>query len=113
MPGDLATTTEQDKCLAQPLGDLNRLQVGYPGGGELERKRNAVEAPANLHNGLSIVGVESEPGPHVVGPVDKEPDRGEAFQTAGIVGVLGLGEFKGWYPEGDLARHVQRLAARR
>ena len=55
----------------------------------------------------------ANPGRTSLGPVQKEPDRGEAAKTARVVGVLGLGELEGRHPEGDLARHVQRLPARR
>ena len=78
VPGDLATPTEQGERLAQPLGDLGRLEVRDASGGKLQGERNAVEATADLHDGRRVAGVEDEAGPDVVGPVEKEPYGGQA-----------------------------------
>ena len=94
MPSDLAVPTEQGERLAQPLGDLRRLEVRHAGGGELQGERDAVETAADLHDRRGVVRVEDESGPDVLGPVDEESYRGQSPEPAQVAGILRLGELE-------------------
>ena len=91
VPGDLTASTKQGERLAQPLGDLRRLEVGHASGGELQGERNAVEATADLHHRRRVADVKHEAGPHVVGTVEEQPYGGQIRQAVRVAGVARLG----------------------
>ncbi len=72
MPSDLTVPAEQRERLAQPLGDLCRLEVRRACSGQLEGERNPVETAADLHDRRGIFRIEHEAGPDVLGTVDEE-----------------------------------------
>ena len=69
-----AATGQEPEALPEPLRDLRRRQRARPGGRELDRERDAVEAPADLDDRVDVAGVDLEPGPDRARPLGEQPD---------------------------------------
>jgi len=55
---------------------LGRRQQAHPRGGELQRKWNTVQPPADSRNGDSLTGTGLETGQHRARPLEEEARRG-------------------------------------
>ena len=73
---------EQGEPVREPLGHLDRRQRRYPGGGELEGERDAVEGPGDGTDRAQVVGVEQQPGAHGAGPFGEQLRRRVAEHLA-------------------------------
>ncbi len=106
-----AAARQQAEALAESLRDLGRCQRPDAGRGELDRERDAVEAPADLQHRADVAFVDGEVGADGRRPLREETD-GVAVEGRLEAGALGCDAEA---PDDDepLARHAEALPARR
>ena len=75
---------EHVERVVEPLEQRFRRQEPQPGGGELERERQAVEAPADGRDGGRVLGRQLERASSL-GALDEQRDAGYASATRSIV----------------------------
>ncbi len=99
--GRASSGREQPEAVLEAVQDLHRREGAQPHRGELDRQRDAVEPPAQLHHGVAVAVRELEVGRHGGGAVEEERD--------GVVvrGVAGP-DLGGWCRQG---RHDEDLLA--
>ncbi len=59
----------------QALEQLGRAHRRHPRGGQLDRQRHTVQAPADLHHRRSVLHGQREVGVHRAGPLHEQPHR--------------------------------------
>ena len=114
MPLDPATpsTGEEPEPFVEEPRDLGRAHAGNPRGGELDRQRDRVEPPADLHDLLRIRRVELQPGPRGRGAIHEQPHRltpRNRLQAR----LRRRRDVERRHAQQPLAGHAERLAARR
>jgi len=108
--GRAAREQLQAALQAAPHG-LRRQQL-RPGGGKLDRERNAVEAPADLGDGGRVLGRQLEARPYGLHALDEQRDGGRTAERMGIVDVQVVRQGQGRHPVFVLAADAQRRLAR-
>ena len=104
---------EHAKAVVEALRDRRGTKCPQAPGGELERERQAVEAEADPRDVHGVLLVEREARRSRLRPLDEEPHGLVVEEPARLECLLGVGDVERRNPEHDLARHTQRLAARR
>ena len=104
---------EELEAVVQTLGDRFDRQRAHASGGELQRERNAVEAPADLDQRVRVLRGHGEPRLHGLGAIDEQPHGLELQQGVGGQGRARVGNGQRLDRVRDLAGHVEVLAARR
>ena len=70
----LRAVGEQGEAAAEPGQQRLRRQHGHPGGRQLDRQRQAVQAPADLHHRGRVLVGQHDGRAHRRGSLDEEPD---------------------------------------
>jgi len=97
--GSPGTPDEQREPVVEPGLDLLRREGAQPGGGKLERERNAVQARTHRPHRRLARRIQGEPGSDNARPL-QEQGQGVILRQRG-------------HPPDGFARHAERFAARR
>ncbi len=110
----VAPAAEHAEAIVEPLGDRRRAQRSDAARGELERERQAVEAEADAGDVHRVLAHRARSPAPPRPPARRTAARPRSRRSSlRLERLLGIGDVERRNPEHDLARHAQRLAARR
>lgn len=104
---------EQPEPVFEPGGDLLDRQHLGPRRGQLDRQREAIEAPAQLDDCADVGAGDRKPRLRERRALDEEPYGGRLVGQLWRDGVRRVRQREGLHLEDDLTRDTQRLPARR
>ena len=109
----MAPGAQETEPVVEPLRDRRRTERSDPPGRELERERQPVEAKADARDVVRVLVVEREARRRGGCALDEERHGLVLAELVAVRALLRVGNVQRRNAKDDLARHAQRLAARR